>query len=278
VRTVGLTVKRLGCVISTYAVLTISWLAPATASAATVPAAATAAGCHERFLLGTGDPAQVRARVPARYQLQTGLTGRPLVIVKAIRCARAVFGGLARTENEVSIAAVIQSPDGSGCLSPLPVIGALKGDLLPLCDFYALSTFTDNPDAVGYFRGGGVETFPAHLVPSIGYVEGPFDLLALGAHLRVRAPEVAIDGTYRTIPSDLPIQVGIWWDGAHGPVRYTFAVRLTEVGVFDGTATATPDTETSSILGAPTLTPLIGPEAFGLAASYDEVINRAAAG
>jgi hypothetical protein len=270
--------KRLGCATITYAVLTISCLSPATASVTTVPAAASAAGCHERFLVGTGDPAQVRARVPARYQLEMGLTGRPLVVVKAIRCARAVFGSVARTENEVSVAAVIQSPDGSGCLSPLPVIGALKGDALPLCDFYALSTFTDDPDAVGYFRGAGVETFPVHLVPSIAYGEGPFDLLALGVHLRVRAPEVAIDGSYRTIPSDLPIQVGIWWDGAHGPVRYTFAVRLSEVGVFDGTAAATPNTQTSSIFGATALTPLVGPEAFGLAVSYDEVISRAAAG
>jgi hypothetical protein len=82
--------------------------------------------------------------------------------------------------------AIIESPDGSGCLARWPVLGGAKPDLLPLCNLYSFFNANDNLGVVEALRA----VFPGSPVPYVRdlvFEEGEFDLTRLGAPFRFRA-------------------------------------------------------------------------------------------
>ena len=211
-------------------------------------------------VLVPGVEERVRERVPARFELVRDPLGRPLLLAIAERCGRYTVGGATKPTTSAWFVAVIESPDGAGCLSRWPVVGALTPDLVPACNLYFLSGAYDNRAAVRTYRA----LFPGiaiRYVPDLSLETGDLDLTRLGAPLRFRAGP----------PTPSPFELGgVFREQAlvRGPATFsiytdssgTAGARLEiddlALGQMDATLRAAPGSEMAYLLGSETPTPI----------------------
>jgi len=225
--------RRAGLVVAVAAVLAI----PATARADT-PTWVLGSDCHEQQAWVDGDEAAVAARLPKRYTpVRDNGTGKPLLFVRALRCARTSLGGI---PNPVvaSYGIVVQSPDGRGCGSALPVIGPAKGDGLPVCNWYTLALLT-NDRAMASWLGGWPVRYTNDLVYSLSDPDFHF-----------RAPGFGIDATWHERPGELSVRGGYWTDTADGTLELPITTDDLVSGDATGTVTAGAGSELSELLGS----------------------------
>ena len=114
--------------------------------------------------------------------------GRPLLFAFASSCHYTINGRTRqRPTTSGYFVALVKSPDGTGCLSRSGrVIGVVKPDLLPVCNFYFLSGAWDNQAVVRTYRGFAPD-MAIHYVRDLVFETGGFDLTKLGVPLRFRA-------------------------------------------------------------------------------------------
>lgn len=241
---------------------------------ATAPAAAggtpssTLEGCVERFANVTGDEPEVRARVPAGYELvRDTASGRPLVWVSSIRCDKVTVDDASGPATIAAFAAVIESPDGSGCLSRVPVASATRPDALPLCNLYVFFHATDAPHYAAFLRAGTPD-YPVSLVRGLSFEDGPFDAAALGTRFRFRADKptpspFVVEFVVRDRPGDLPLTPSFWRDTDAGTAKLTFVSDNLTLGEAHGVVRPRAGSEMAAMIGGTSATPPPGFALFG---------------
>ncbi|MFL5867820.1 MAG: hypothetical protein ACJ766_12055 [Thermoleophilaceae bacterium] len=209
------------------AVLTLAGaLLPAPAAGAAVRPAATLAtrDCQEHQAFVDGDAAAVAARLPRGYTpVRDASSRRPLLFVRALRCRAVTADGRTAPATMASFGVVVESPDGQGCASAAPVVGSVKGDVPPACNWYTLFWLADNRQMVDWLRAG-TPGFPARYVPGLDFRLGGFDPARGGTPLHFRAPAPApspftIDEVGRERPGELSVRGGYWVDTPEGTVK-----------------------------------------------------------
>src|SRR5437764_528132 len=88
----------------------------------------SATNCVEHQAFVDGDDAAVAARLPKHYTaVRDSATGQPLVFARALHCDKSTLDGHTAPITLASIGVVVESPDGVGCGSGVPVAGGPTG-------------------------------------------------------------------------------------------------------------------------------------------------------
>ena len=182
--------------------------------------------------------------------------GRPLLFAFASRCRYTVNGhAVQRPTTSGYFLAIVKSPDGAGCLSRWPVVGALKPDLLPVCNFYFLSGAWDNPTVVRTYR----EFAPGiaiRYVRDLAFETGGLDLTRLGAPLRFRAgpptpSPFELDAVLREQPVAGPATFSFYTDSS-GTSGARLEIDGLALGQMDVRLRVDPESEMAALLGTET--------------------------
>jgi hypothetical protein len=227
-------------------------LAPAGAAASSL---AVTTGCQEHQAFVHGDEGAVAAALPDRYTpVRDPSSGRPLVFVRALRCRGVAIDGRSAPAIMASFGIVVESPDGMGCASAAPVVGAVKGDLPPACNWYTLSWLANDGRVARWLRAG-TAGFPASYVPDLAFDLGTFDVARGGAPFHFRAPAPApspftIDEIARERPGELAVRGGYWVDTSQGTVKLAFSTEDLTSGDATGTVRAAPGSKLAALFGA----------------------------
>jgi hypothetical protein len=222
---------------------------------AAAPSFAVTTGCQEHQAFVDGDPAAVAARLPKRYTpVRDPSSGSPLVFVRALRCRGVTLDGRSRPATMASFGILVESPDRMGCSSGAPVVGAVKGDLPPACNWYTLSWLADDQRVVDWLRDG-TPGFPAVHVRRLTFDLGAFDATRGGApfHFRAMAPAPSpftIDEIARERPGELAVRGGYWVDTPQGTVKLAFSTDDLTSGDATGVVRASHGSELATLLGA----------------------------
>jgi len=226
----------------------LACLTPAPAGAASF---AATAGCQEHQAFVDGSEAAVAARLPRHYTpVRDASSGRPLVFARGIRCREVTIDGRTAPATMASYGVVIESPDGRGCGSGVPVVGSVKGDFPPVCNWYVLSWMANDRRVVDWLRDG-TPGFPAAYEPHLLFDLGAFDISRGGEPFRFQAPPFAMDEVARERPGDLSVRVGYWFDTPQGTVKIAGSTEDLTSGDASGTVRATHRSEMATLLGAP---------------------------
>lgn len=187
--------------------------------------------CDERFYWGLGDAAAVRDAVPPAYEpVPDGPSGQPMLRVATSRCEGVqVPGGVPQPTTTVLLTAVIESPDGGGCLSNSPIVGDLNGDAVPNCNQYVLIWATDNAELVDWATDG-IPDMPVTFVEDLSFDQDELDATRAGAPFHFEAGATTpwpfeLDLLVRERPVPVPIQVSFWADTSVGTMKLTFATN-----------------------------------------------------
>jgi hypothetical protein len=227
-------------------------LAPAGAAASS-PAVTT--GCQEHQAFVDGDDGAVAARLPGRYTpVRDPSSGRPLLFVRALRCRGVTIDGRSAPAIMASFGVVVESPDGMGCASAAPLVGQIKGDLPPACNWYTLSWLANDRRVVSWLRSG-TPGFPASYVPHLFFDLGGFDATRGGAPFHFQAPAPApspftVDEIARERPGELAVRGGYWVDTRQGTVKLAFSTEDLTSGDATGVVRAAPGSELAALFGA----------------------------
>jgi hypothetical protein len=238
---------------------------PVSANSSAAPAAVLE-DCRERYVFAPGEERRVRERVPAQYELVRDAFGRPLLYVSAIRCERYSVNDTTQPTTVAAFAAIIESPDGSGCASRWLLLGDVKPDARPYCNLYLFFSAYDNPAVVEWGRSL-VPDLPVHHVPDLAYHQGDLDLTSLGArfHFRAGPPTPSpfeLDAIVRERPVEAPITATFWFNGSSGTVRFRFESDNLAFGWADGTLRPAPGSEMAELFGGESPTPAAGNSLF----------------
>lgn len=233
-------------------------LALLTALAGSTPATAaeafiTADGCEEHQAFIQGNETAVATHLPDRYVPIRTSSGQPLLFVRAIRCDALGIGASSAPGVMASFGVVIESPDGLGCASAAPVLGALNGDDPPICNWYTLSWLSDDDRVVDWLRDG-TRGFPAVHVPGLEFALGELDAAQGGARFSFRTPPSApspfsIDAVGREYSGELSVRGGYWADTRKGTVKIALSTDLTS-GDASGTVSAMPGSLLATLMGS----------------------------
>src|SRR4051812_9356494 len=230
--------------------------APFAASAsAESPSFIATGACREHQAFVDGDATAVAARLPKRYTpLIDPSSGRPVLFVRALDCGAASLGDRTAPVRMASFGIVISSPDGRGCASGAPVVGALYGEAPPVCNWYTLFFLANDRQVVAWLRDGTPD-FPALYVPGLSFKLGAFDAAQGGEPLHVDAPSPSpspftIDEVARERPGALSVRGGYWVDTAEGTVKLAFSSDTLTSGDATGTVHARPGSEMAALFGA----------------------------
>jgi hypothetical protein len=139
-------------ILAALAIAALGVAIPPTSARSSAPPTAILEDCRERAVLVPGVEERVRHRVPAQFELVRDPLGRPLLAVVGSRCERYTVGHTTRPTTFTFFVAIIESPDGGGCGSRWPVVGGVKPDLVPLCNFYNFFAAYDNRAVVKAYR------------------------------------------------------------------------------------------------------------------------------
>jgi hypothetical protein len=218
--------------------------------------------CRTRGVLVPGVEKQVRARVPAQFELVRDPLGRPLLSVVGARCERFTVNDTTRPTTVAVFAAIIESPDGAGCLSRWSVLGVLKPDLLPICNFYAPFYALDNRAAVKAYRSF-VPDAPVYFVRNLVFDQEDLDLARLGAPFRFRAGRgtpspFKLDGIVREGAVEGPATLSSWVTGSSGTAIFREEIADLALGQMDATLRVAPGSEMAELLGTETPKPIAG--------------------
>jgi hypothetical protein len=236
------------------AAVAIAWGAVAPAGAGTAGFAVTA-DCQEHQAFVDGDPAAVAARLPKHYTaVLDASSGRPLLFARAVHCEKLTLDGRTAPATMASFGVVVESPDGKGCASSAPVIGGVKGDVPPVCNWYTLSWLANDQRVVDWLREG-TPGFPAVYVPHLAFDLGAFDTLRGGAPFHFEAPAPApspftIDEIGRPRPGELSVRGGYWADTPEGTVKLAISTDDLTSGDATGVVHASPGSEMAALFGA----------------------------
>ncbi|MEA2450890.1 MAG: hypothetical protein QOG63_2822, partial [Thermoleophilaceae bacterium] len=231
-------------------------LALVVAAIAATPARAStpalAGGCDEQQAFIEGDAAAVAERLPQRYTPVKAADGSPLLFARAIRCDSLAADGASGPAVMASYGVLIESPDGLGCGSAAPGVGATRGDQPPICNWYVLSWMADSPRVARWLRAGTPE-FPARYVPGLRFQLGNVDPTG-GKPFHFEAPDPApspfvIDSVGHERPGALSVRGGYWADSPGGTVKVAFSTDDLISGDASGTVTARPGSELSRLIG-----------------------------
>lgn len=220
-------------------------------------------GCRDRAAFVLGVEEAVRSRVPASYELvRDPGTNRPLVWVETLRCDSYAVGDASAATKISAIAAVVESPDGMGCLSAIPAVGDLQGDALPFCNGYLLWDATDNPMYAEFLRSGTPD-FPIQVTHDLSFTEGELDPLRAGAPYQFRAGpsapfQLVCDLVIRDRPGGGPFTASFWADTAAGTVKLSFSLHDVEFGEASGTVRTAPGSQLAGIFGGEVAQPAPG--------------------
>jgi hypothetical protein len=243
-------------------------VAVACAAALSSPAGAQASfltgeGCDEHQGFFAGDEAAVAARLPDSYEpVRDEASGRPLVFARAIRCANATLEGRSGPGTMASYGVVIESPDGQGCGSGMPVIGE-DGDGLPICNWYVLGWQADDRRVVRWLRRG-TPSFPVAHAPGMTFELGEVDPARGGAPFHFESPDFTLDDVGRPRPEELSVRVGYWYDTPQGTVKLAgSSEHLTSGDAIGGEVRAAPGSELAALLGGERQQFLAGYAALG---------------
>jgi hypothetical protein len=222
---------------------------------AAAPGFVAARECQEHQAFVAGDAAAVAARLPARYTpVSDVVSGRPLLFARAIRCDARAVGAQTAPVTMASFGIVVESPDGRGCASGAPVLGAVKGDVPPVCNWYTLFWLADDARVVDWLRADTPE-FPAVFVPGLRFGTEPFSAARGGAAMHFSAPAPSpspftMEDVGRQRPGSIPVRGGYWADTADGTVKVAFSTEDLVSGDATGTVSAQPGSEMAQLLGA----------------------------
>lgn len=236
--------------------------APATAKSPAPPRSVVLEDCRERAVVVPGVEDLVRQRVPAEFGLVRDPLGRPLLAVVGSRCERYTIDDIPRQTTFAFFVALIESVEGSGCLSQAPLIGEVKADLVPLCNFYVFFAAYNRRAVVRAYRA----VFPGapfHYVRKLRFDAGRFDVASLGAPFHFRAgartpSPFTLDATVREGPVGGPLSYAFWMSVSTGTAGGRFDVADFAPGQMDATLRAAPGSEMAKLLGTETRTPLLG--------------------
>src|SRR5204863_9350686 len=111
-----------------------------------------------------------------------------------------------------SFGIVIQSPDGRGCSSGVPVTGSVVGEVPPACNWFPLFWLANDRGMVDWLRAG-TPSLPAGYAPNLTFDLGAFDPSRGGAPFRFQALQpapstFAMDDVGRERPGEVPIRGG----------------------------------------------------------------------
>jgi hypothetical protein len=197
------------------------------------------ASCQEHEATVDADAAAVAARLPAGFTAVTdSLTGAPLVVAHAFRCAKVTIGRHTGRAVFANLGILIESPNGVGCASGAPVVGAIKGDVPPACNWYPLLWLADRPWVAGWLHG----TVRRDLTFSLGAV----DAAQGGAPFHFDAPGTfAIDDTSRSRPGEISVR------GAYWTTTGSISIASDDISAGDATGTLRAESpEVAALLGA----------------------------
>jgi hypothetical protein len=153
-----------------------------------------------------------------------------------------------------SFGVLIESPDGRGCASGVPVVGTAKGDMPPACNWYTLLWLANDRKVVDWLRTGA-SGFPAVYAPSLVFTLGDFDPARGGAPFHLEAPSstpspFTVDAIGRERPGQLSIRGGYWADTDAGTVKIAFSTENLTSGDATGVVTAAPHSELAMLQGS----------------------------
>lgn len=212
-------------------------------------------GCKDRVAFVLGVEEAVRSRVPARYELvRDPGTGRPLLFVDAgLRCDSYTVGGRRTPTKIASVSAMVQSPDGEGCLSAAPMLGDLKADAVPVCNYYLLWDATNNAGYARFLRSGTPD-FPISVIKALSWEESEFDPSRMGVPFRFRVGrrspyQLASDFIVRERPGGGPFAAFFWTETAGGTVKLSLFADNVEFGEASGRVRTKPGSELAELFG-----------------------------
>jgi hypothetical protein len=210
----------------------------------------TGADCHEHQGYVAGDEAAVAARLPDGYEPVRTASGAPLLFARGLRCRESTLDGRTGPLLAASYGVTVESPDGRGCGSGVPGAGAVKGDQPPICNWYVLRWFADDPRLVRWLRAG-TRAFPAVHATDMTFEQGEPDSAQGGSPFRFRAPgSFGIDAVARERPGEIAVRGGYWADTPRGVVKLALSSDSLSAGDATGTVTAEPGSELAALMGA----------------------------
>lgn len=224
-------------------------------------------GCNERFAGVLGQEAPVRSLVPDAYELiRYPGTDRPLLWVSSIHCDNLTVNGTSSEATIAGVAAFIESPDGRGCASGLPLIGDVDGDAAPICNAYLLWYATTNRAHAAFLRAGTPD-FPISVTDDLDFRDGEFDPSVAGAPFEFRAGPRApfrleSDFVVRDRPLETPLVVSFWNDIKAGTAKLEIFMEL-EFGEASGTVRTEPGSRLAEVFGGATAEQAPGVSLFG---------------
>lgn len=228
---------------------------PTAPGAAAPSRPATLEQCRERYVIAPGVKDQVRTRVPEQFTLRYNSNGQPLLYITAIHCERYTAHGVTRETTAAAFGVSIESPDGTMCATPWPVVGAVKPDLAGSCNNYLVFAAYDNPHVVAWARAG-TPGAPVHLVDDLDFDEGSLDPTSLGAPLQFDSGSTAshytLDLVVRERPATMPLAAAFWFESRIGTVRVGFDTDAIALGEASGQLTVEPGSEMATMLGTET--------------------------
>jgi hypothetical protein len=254
--------RRLLLILAPAAIAAVAAATPLASASSSSSSVAVLEDCRVRVALVPGVEGRVRERVPAQFELVRDPLRRPLMAVAGARCERWTVNNTTRPTTFGFFAAIIESPDGGGCLSRWPVLGGVKPDLLPLCNFYALFGAFDNREAVKGFRSV-VPDFPVYYVRALVFEQGDLDPTRLGAPFRFRAGRrtpspFELDAIVRELALAGPATLSFWFSGSMGTATFREQIDDFAPGQMDATLRAAPGSEMADLLGTETPKPIAG--------------------
>jgi hypothetical protein len=237
------------------AALAAALIGAGNAAASPAPSFVTANDCQEHQAFVQGDSAAVAAKLPKPFSaVMDPATDSPIVFVRALNCAAVGLGGTTAPATMASYGIVVDSPDGSGCASASPLIGAQRGDVPPMCNWYALAWLSTDQRIVDWLRATTPE-FPAYRDPGLSLELGGFDPAKGGAPMHFDAPPpspsaFSMDEVGRPRPGTLAVRGSYFNRTPSGTVRVRFSTPDLTSGDANGTVRAAPGSELAQIMGA----------------------------
>ncbi len=248
-----------------------------TAASSADPEYVVVHNCNEQQAFVDGDSAAVAARLPQRYTaVRDPVSKAPLLFFRAEHCL-VTLGSSSFPATMASFGIVVKSPDGRGCASGVPIIGPIKGDVPPLCNWYTLRWLATSQAVTNWLKAGTPE-FPAVYSPDLAFTVGAVDPSKGGAPFSFRAPgstqtPFEMRAITRPRPGKISVRGGYWTDTTQGTVKLAFTSNTLRSGDARGTVSAPEGTEVASLLGATTRGYLPGYSAFS-AEFFDKGIYR----
>jgi hypothetical protein len=220
--------------------LALAAAAPGTAGAA--PSFITSGACEEHQAIIPGDEDAVASRLPGGYSAERDqLTGEPLVFARAQHCDALTVDGATAPATIASWGVVVATPDGRGCGSGLPVVGPMKGDVPPACNWYTLGFATDSAALAAWLaRSPG---FAAVHVPGLLFTRD-------GDAFHFTGPGFSLDDVSHERPGEIGLRVGYWADSRRGTVKLAGSTDTVTGGAADSVVRAPAGSEMAALMGA----------------------------